>query len=113
MKTIHRIHKDERGLEGFEYLLIAALVIIASLAGWKFLEKKISTQTIVEPGQSRFNDTDEFKLGKWSFENGIPSTANPYVGYGSKRCCEDWLIGWIKGKQEFESKKKIEVENRK
>ena len=37
-----RLHKDERGLEGLEYLLIAALVIIASVAAWKFLGKTIS-----------------------------------------------------------------------
>lgn len=37
-----RLHKDERGLEGLEYLLIAALVIIASVAAWKFLGKTIA-----------------------------------------------------------------------
>ncbi len=40
-RMFQRLHRDERGLEGIEYLLIAALVIIASIAAWKFLGTKI------------------------------------------------------------------------
>ncbi|GMV83990.1 MAG: hypothetical protein AMXMBFR7_51740 [Planctomycetota bacterium] len=41
-KRIRRFGKDERGLEGIEYLLIAALVIIAVIAGWKYLGTTMS-----------------------------------------------------------------------
>ncbi|MCK6473462.1 MAG: Flp family type IVb pilin [Planctomycetes bacterium] len=39
---LKKFGKDERGLEGIEYLLIAALVIIAAIAAWKFLGKTMS-----------------------------------------------------------------------
>ena len=47
-KMFQRLHRDERGLEGIEYLLIAALVIIASIAAWKFLGTKIQENVKLE-----------------------------------------------------------------
>lgn len=37
-----RLHRDQRGLEGLEYLLIAALVVIASAVAWGVLGRKVS-----------------------------------------------------------------------
>ena len=39
---IARLHRDQRGLEGMEYLLIAALVVIASAVAWGMLGHKVS-----------------------------------------------------------------------
>jgi Flp pilus assembly pilin Flp len=43
-----RLHRDERGLEGIEYLLIAALVIIAAIGAWKLLGQKVSEGVVKE-----------------------------------------------------------------
>ena len=40
-RRANRLNKDQRGLEGLEYLLIAALVIIAAVAAWRFLGERI------------------------------------------------------------------------
>ena len=39
---LKRMHRDERGLEGLEYLLVAALIIISCVAAWGVLAKTIS-----------------------------------------------------------------------
>ncbi|MCZ7646676.1 MAG: Flp family type IVb pilin [Planctomycetota bacterium] len=43
-KRFQGLGKDERGLEGIEYLLIAALVIIAAIGAWKFLGSVLSNK---------------------------------------------------------------------
>jgi Flp pilus assembly pilin Flp len=41
---LYKVHRDHKGLEGLEYLLIAALVIIATVAAWKLLGSTIREQ---------------------------------------------------------------------
>ena len=96
------LHKDERGLEGLEYLLIAALVIIASVAAYKFLGK-VSSNSIAVPQVSR-----AFSLGMYSYENGVPAIANPYLN--NLQYSEDWLKGWIEAKKKFELSQKAKPE---
>jgi Flp pilus assembly pilin Flp len=42
MKGLKRFHGDQRGIESLEYLLIAALVIIASAGAWKHLGQRVA-----------------------------------------------------------------------
>lgn len=58
-----RLHRDERGLEGIEYLLIAALVIIASIAAWKFLGTTIQTNVRNEAKTIDSTVQDSIKTG--------------------------------------------------
>lgn len=44
-KLFSGLHKDRRGLESLEYLLIAAMVIIATVCAWRFLGTTIRSQT--------------------------------------------------------------------
>ncbi len=60
---LHRLHRDERGLEGIEYLLIAALVIIASIAAWKFLGTKIQENVKKEATTIENTVTESIKTG--------------------------------------------------
>ncbi len=38
------LHRDQRGLEAMEYLLVAALVIIAAIGAYRFLGETISAE---------------------------------------------------------------------
>lgn len=58
-----RLYRDERGLEGIEYLLIAALVIIASIAAWKFLGKTIQDNVRDEAKTIDSTVQDSIKTG--------------------------------------------------
>jgi Flp pilus assembly pilin Flp len=42
MGSLKRLRGDSRGIESIEYLLIAALVIIAAAAAWRFLGQRIA-----------------------------------------------------------------------
>jgi len=62
-RKARRLHKDERGLEGIEYLLIAALVIIASIAAWKFLGTTIQKNVRDEAKTIDSTVQDSIKTG--------------------------------------------------
>lgn len=58
-KKFGRLHKNTKGLEALEYLLVAALVIVAAIGAYKFLGQTIkkgvadvadATQTAVAGG---------------------------------------------------------------
>jgi Flp pilus assembly pilin Flp len=43
-RLFSRVNKDRRGLEALEYLLIAALVIIATIGAWKVLGQSVKKE---------------------------------------------------------------------
>jgi Flp pilus assembly pilin Flp len=45
MKGLKRLNQDQRGIESLEYLLIAALVIIASAGAWRYLGQEVGDST--------------------------------------------------------------------
>jgi Flp pilus assembly pilin Flp len=42
-RSLSGLRRDQRGIESIEYLLIAALVIIAAAAAWRFLGQRVAT----------------------------------------------------------------------
>ena len=63
MNGLKRFNKDQRGIESIEYLLIAALVIIAAAGAWRFLGQRIAANVNSVTGAIDTGTSESLKAG--------------------------------------------------
>jgi Flp pilus assembly pilin Flp len=66
MKNVRRFLGDQRGIESIEYLLIAALVIIAAAGAWRFLGQRIASNVNSVAGAVDQGTDESLKAGGFS-----------------------------------------------
>jgi len=70
MRGWRRLHEDRRGIESIEYLLIAALVIIAAAGAWRFLGQRIAENVNNVAGAVTEGTNESLKAGGFAGTGG-------------------------------------------
>jgi Flp pilus assembly pilin Flp len=70
MRSWRRLHQDRRGIESIEYLLIAALVIIAAAGAWRFLGQRIAENVNNVAGAVTEGTNESLKAGGFAPQSG-------------------------------------------
>jgi Flp pilus assembly pilin Flp len=66
MSGLKRFNRDQRGIESIEYLLIAALVIIAAAGAWRLLGQRIAANVNAVAGAVDQGTDESLKAGGFS-----------------------------------------------
>jgi Flp pilus assembly pilin Flp len=70
MNGLKRFNRDQRGIESIEYLLIAALVIIAAAGAWRFLGQRISENVNNVAGATTKATNESLQAGGFAPQSG-------------------------------------------